>query len=141
MRPVNCRNGPSPDATHSNGICRGGSRTARVSGALQGEAESRAVAEVALDIHGAAVRFDEAACDRESQSGAGGTILLGASPRLFDAERAFEDPRQVFRGYALARVGDLNMCLLPFARGAQCYGAVSRGVAQGVGDEVVEYAL
>ena len=55
------------------------------------------MAEVALDIHGAAVSFDEAACDRESQSGAGGTILLGTSPRLVPAERAFEDLGQVFR--------------------------------------------
>jgi hypothetical protein len=99
------------------------------------------VPEVALDVHSAAVGLDQPARYSQAKAGPGGVFSLRAGPWPFGAERAFEDTRQVFGDYTLARVGDLDPCLLPFARRSQGYGAICRGMAQGVGDEVVEYAL
>src|SRR5215204_866756 len=109
------------------------------SGALERETEAGAVSWLALDVHGPSVRFDEAAGDGQPESCA--RRVVGTGSGLFAAERAFEDSGQVLGGDALARVGYLDAHHASFRRRAEGHGAVKRGVAQGVGDEVVEHAL
>ena len=57
-----------------------GFKPALLSGAPQGEAEERAVARLALDVHRAPVSFDEAPGNREPQSSARSAVLVGTGP-------------------------------------------------------------
>ena len=129
---------------------RGGSRTALSANRptrtanfrrAEREAEARAAPEVALDVHGAAVRFDEAARYRQSQPGARRVVLLWTGP-----DRSPRNERSKTRGRSSAAMPSpvsetSTRTSFPFGRRAQGYGAVCRGVAEGVGDEVVEHAL
>lgn len=96
---------------------------------------------LALDLHRATVCFDEAHGYGEPQPGARCAALLGTCPGLFAAEGAFEDAWEVFRRYALACVGDLDLRHVTFRLRAQGYGTVRWGVTEGVRDQVVEHAL
>jgi hypothetical protein len=87
------------------------------------------------------VRLDEAPCYGESQAGAGGKIFFSAGPGLLALVRALEDARQVIGGDTFAGVGDLDLNYFALGYRAQSHGAISGGVAEGVGDQIVEDAL
>ena len=76
--------------------------------ARQSESKAAAFARFAPDVDRAAVRFDDAARDRQSQSGAAAV----ARARFFAAKERLEDVRQVLGRDAIAGIDDLDLDLL-----------------------------
>ena len=72
---------------------------------------------------------------------AGGKIFFPAGPGLLALVRALEDARQVVGGDTFAGAGDRALNYFALGHRAQGHGAFGGGVAEGVGDQIVEDAL